>query len=223
MTFLCKGWYGLPWAVKVTHVILLDIRPNCTYNNALPPLKAPLCIFDHCQKQKTERSANKQRTARSWVLVWKLVVAQLIKTCPALYGTRKFITAFTRVRQYPKPQKDASRSPYILKIHFNIILPPACRTSKWSLSISFPHQNSVRISLLPYSCHTPRPYHPPSSDHPNNVGRAVQIMKLLIMKFSQVSCFFLYLRAIHLPQHPFSVIIQVRSFTQVLSQESSGQ
>jgi hypothetical protein len=35
-----------------------------------------------------------------------------------------------------------------LEIHFNILLPSTPRFSTWSLSIRFPHQNSVCNSLL---------------------------------------------------------------------------
>ena len=43
-------------------------------------------------------------------------------------------------------------SPFF-KIIFNIILLSILRSSEWSLSFSFPHQNPVRTSPLPHTCH----------------------------------------------------------------------
>jgi len=73
---------------------------------------------------------------------------------------------------------------HILKIHINIILPPAPGFPKWSLSIRSPHQNLVYTSPLPHTCYMPRLTHSPRIDHPNKIGWAVQIIKFLIMQFS---------------------------------------
>ena len=46
-------------------------------------------------------------------------------------------------------------SPHFFQIRFNSILLPTARSSKWSFSFSFPHQNCVCISLLTYTSHMP--------------------------------------------------------------------
>ena len=57
---------------------------------------------------------------------------------------------------------------HFLKIHFNIILLSMPSSSKWFLSIRFPHQNLVCMSLVLHTCHV---LHPSYSlpDHPNNI------------------------------------------------------
>ena len=66
-------------------------------------------------------------------------------------------------------QVDQSIPPtsYFLEIHFNIILPSAPGSPKWSLSLRFPHQNPVSYASLTYVLHAP-----PISrcNHPNNIG-----------------------------------------------------
>ena len=77
---------------------------------------------------------------------------------PAFHGTRKSITHSQVPTTCPYPELNRC-SPHttfhILKIHFNIILPFTPGSSKWFLSLRFPHQNTVYASLSPYVLHAP--------------------------------------------------------------------
>ena len=70
---------------------------------------------------------------------------------------------------------------HFLKSHLYIIFPSKPGSSRWSLSIRFPHQNRLYISPPANTCHLPRPPHSSRFDNPINIGWRVQIIKPLIM------------------------------------------
>ena len=58
----------------------------------------------------------------------------------------------------------------------NIIRPSTSGSSKWSLSLRFPHQNPVYTSTLLHTCYMHSPSHSSLFVHSNNIGRGVQII-----------------------------------------------
>jgi len=94
------------------------------------------------------------------VLPEKLTISQLVKIFPQFYGTRRYITAFTRAHPpvHILNQIDPFHIPtsHYLKIHLTIILPSTPGSPKWSRSFRFPHQTPVlRLSSPPYALHYP--------------------------------------------------------------------
>jgi len=84
--------------------------------------------------------------------------------------------------------------------NINIIFPSKSRSSEWSLSFTFTHQNLVYISLLSHTSPMPLPSQPLWFCHPTTWWR-VQILELCIMQSPSVSYYFLHLRPKYLPQH----------------------
>jgi hypothetical protein len=96
----------------------------------------------------------------SWALLEKLPIVQLLKNFPAFYGTRRFITVFTRAlhRSLSWARWIQSIPSHLSKIHFNIVHPPTSWSSQWSLSFWLSHHYPLCIPLLPHSCYMPQLY-----------------------------------------------------------------
>ena len=66
-----------------------------------------------------------------------------------------------------------------LKTHLNIILPSTPGSPKWSLFLTFAHQNPLYTFPIPHTRYMLRPSHSSRFYHLNNIGWGVQIIKLL--------------------------------------------
>jgi hypothetical protein len=134
----------------------------------------------------TKYDLTNKLTPWSRILLEKLIVAQLVQQFPVFYGTRRFITVFTRARhgslswarciQSTPSHPVFIRSILILSSHLRLDLPSV-------LFISALKQKCYIHFASCYACSIPRPSHS-WLDHPNNIWRRVQVMKLLITQLS---------------------------------------
>jgi len=124
-------------------------------------------------------------TPTSRLLPQNLTVPLLVQKFPGFYWTRMFVTAFIKKPDtcaYFEPDQPSSRSPSnFMKILFNIILPSMPGSSKWPLSLRFPHKIPVGSSPLPHKCLMAFPFHSSWFDPKVNICWGVQIIKLLVM------------------------------------------
>ena len=127
-------------------------------------------------------------TPWSRVLLEKLTGFQLVKKFPAFYGTRRFITTFTNARRLPLSCATSIQSipPHPTSWRSNLTLFSHLRQGLRSrfFSLRFRHPHCLYASPLPRTRYMPRPHHHSPFYDPNNFVWAVQIISLLILKFS---------------------------------------
>ena len=124
-------------------------------------------------------------TPCSRVLLEKLIGLQLVKKYPAFYGTPKI---HCRIHKCPPPVPILSQlgpvhtpKSHFLKTHRNIIRPSTPGSPKWSLFLRFSHHKLVYAFPLTHTRYMPCPSLSSRFDHPHNIGRGIQIIKLLLM------------------------------------------
>jgi hypothetical protein len=100
-----------------------------------------------------------------------------------LYGTRRFITVFTRVRHWTLS--------WASRIQFATSVPISLRSivSPVVSSLRVPQPKPCKHLSHPHACYMSRLSHPPWFSHPNNISWRIQALKFIIMHFSPLSVF----------------------------------
>ena len=122
-------------ATDATWVILTDCSPSRPFRYFLQQY-----IYKVVRNYSMEHSPS-----------WKLIVPNLVNKFPAFYGNRRFTTAFKRSRHLSISWArliQSMRPSQFLKTHFNIILPSALRSFKWSLSLKVSHQTPLCRKII---------------------------------------------------------------------------
>ena len=113
-----------------------------------------------------------------------------------IYKCAPSVPVLSQINPVHVPGLISWRSSLILSPH----LTP--RSSKWSLPLRFPDENSICTSLLPHTCYLHFPSHSSRFDNLNTIWWGVQTIKLLIIQFSPLPCYFVPLGPKYSPQHP---------------------
>ena len=140
--------------------------------------------FEMCQKSMTRsvpRVSCSMEQSPSWEanrflasqeiphILWNPNVHKCIQKCPPPVPT---------LSQHDPVHALTS---HFLKINLHFILPSVPGSSKWFLSLVFPHHIPEYTSILTHTCYIPCPPLYSLFDHLHNIGWGVQIMKLLFI------------------------------------------
>ena len=132
------------------------VRPPDVTARARQPYCALCTSFFLLHGALTSTELTYLHTPRSKVLLENLTGLQPVKKFPIFYGTRRIITEFTSARQLSLYWASSFQS---ILTHTNSgrsILILSSHPSPWplqkSLSIRFPHQNSIHLSPIRATC-----------------------------------------------------------------------
>ena len=159
----CEGYF-LIWNV---HLFSSKLLPENT-------IVTLLYLLTYCTEQSPSWEANWFSASQD--------IPRILRNLKVHYRIRKCLPPVPILSQ---PDPVHTPTSYFLKIHLNITLPSAPWSTKWSISLRFPHQNPVHASPLPHTRYMPCPSHS-RFYHLNNIGRGVQIITYLLTPWSGV-------------------------------------
>jgi hypothetical protein len=119
---------------------------------------------------------------KSYSILEKLIVAQLVKKFTAIYGTKSCLQ-YSTIYSYPKKEESYFYRTHAIHLTSILILSSHLRLYVTSgLSFWLWKQICFTQFSSPPACYMARPFHP-RFEHPNSVWRRVQSMEILIMQF----------------------------------------
>jgi hypothetical protein len=137
-------------------------------------------LLTYSMEQSPSWEVNRFATIQISRILWNPKVHYRIHKCPPP------VSILSQLHPVHTPHPTSWRSALILSSHLRLGLPSGLSPS------GFPTKTSTRLSPA-HPSYMPRPSHS-RFYHPHNSGWAVQIMKLLIMKFSPLPWYLVSLR-----------------------------
>jgi len=143
----------------VSSRFIFNIASSSTFRSKRQPSSFPVYLLTHSMVQSHSRAAN-----------WFAASQEI----PRISWNPK-VHYRTHKRPPPVPilgQPNPVHIPtsHLLLIHPNIIHPSTPRSTQWSLSLRFPHQDPIRPPLLTHTRHMSNPSHSSRFYHPHNIG-----------------------------------------------------
>jgi hypothetical protein len=169
-----------------------------------------LPVLSHCVSISTGKDGLAQWTnSHQHSPFWEATNCSPTQEFSKSYGTRRFITMFTRARHWSLSWARSVQSIPLHSVYLwsNIVL---FFYLQWCLPKDFfvsgsPKAKTLFAFLFSHACYMPCPIHPPWVHHSNYTWRKVQVMKLLIVPFSLFFYYFFPLGPKYSPLFPNTI------------------
>ena len=92
-------------------------------------------------------------------------------------------TVHHRFHKCPPPVPVLSQIDSVHALSLNIVLPSPSWSSKWSLSLRFPHQNPIYAPPVPHICYMPCSSHSFQFHHPITLGEEYRSLSSSLYSF----------------------------------------
>ena len=130
-------------------------------------------MFRFIKPSSGQHSMCAYKTVYNWLYIDVLRLNKILYEHSRTPATSPYLSHISLIHASPS---------HVLKINFNIILPPSLTSFNWPPSLRSPHRNPVCTSPVSHTWHMPRPFNFSWFDQTNIIWRGAQIIKLLVMQ-----------------------------------------